>query len=94
MEPETCDACGYLLDAATGVGNDDSPEEGNVSVCLKCGAIRIFAENAEGALTRRKPTVDEELELMADEDLQALATEHVRRLAAIQQVDPPRGVWQ
>ena len=78
METEFCDSCGYQLDAVTVVGNeDDLPQEDDVSVCMKCGALRFFAVK-DGHISRRMPTPEEFEKLRADEGLQKL--ERVRAL--------------
>lgn len=34
-----CPACGHHHDRMTGVGHGDPPKPGDVSLCIKCGAI-------------------------------------------------------
>lgn len=39
VDPELCRSCGYLVSAVTGAFNEDAvPEEGDVTMCLNCGA--------------------------------------------------------
>ena len=44
MMPSECPGCGYKVDAATGVSGKGEPAEGDVSICLNCGAINIFKD--------------------------------------------------
>lgn len=53
-----CPACGYLFDAATGLGDATEPNDGAVSICIACGALGIFT-HALGQLTVRPATPDE-----------------------------------
>ena len=60
--PESlCPECGYKLDAATCVEGDGAnpPDPGDVSYCLNCGQVLIYAEN----LSVRRPTREEIAEL-------------------------------
>lgn len=82
MQLEACHACGYEMDAVTGVGHDDSPEAGNVSGCLMCGAISIFEDKEGGGLQRRLPTSGESESLAQDEDIMVLTSTLQRRAAA------------
>jgi hypothetical protein len=36
LPPSLCPDCGYQLDCATGVDNDDRPSPGDLTLCLKC----------------------------------------------------------
>lgn len=65
---EFCDNCGYELDAVSGVNGDFIPKDGDVSVCMRCGAQRIFVIN-DGHLSRRMPTEAEAHEMAEDEYL-------------------------
>jgi hypothetical protein len=47
-----CPECGYSIDAATGINGERGPQNGDVSLCAKCGAISIF----NGDLSLRKPS--------------------------------------
>lgn len=54
-----CPACGHKFDAATGISDDHTPPSaGDVSICIKCGALGIF--NAD--LSVRAPTHKEKME--------------------------------
>lgn len=69
----TCPECGYLFDAATGLGHARTPDEGAVSLCLACGALGIYTR-VLGALTVRPTTPAEHDDLIADPRIrQALA---------------------
>lgn len=45
MNPELCTVCGQLLDSATGLGDNQQPNLGDISMCLYCGDLKIFDEN-------------------------------------------------
>lgn len=64
----SCPACGYKFDAATGLGTDDAPDGGAVSICLACGALGIYAV-VLGVLTVRATTPDEHEELIQDDNI-------------------------
>lgn len=68
---EHCDQCGYKLDAVSGLDGAFVPKTGDVSVCMKCGARRIFIV-MDGHMSRRLPTEDEVLEMAEDEYLNKL----------------------
>lgn len=53
-----CPNCGYRIDSASGLSKDQ-PDPGDVSVCMKCGEVFLFAED----LTGRKPTVQELIDI-------------------------------
>lgn len=61
----TCPFCHYRCDAATSVNveGEDEPEDGDLSICIKCGEWIVFADNVTGV---RKPTDDEYLEIGSD----------------------------
>lgn len=59
MEPFTCPYCGYMMDAVSGVDGARDPEEGSLSICMKCGEIAIFCSRPEPGLGLRMPTPDE-----------------------------------
>jgi ribosomal protein L40E len=55
-----CFKCGYKMAATKHAGNDHArPREGDISMCLHCGALMIF----EPDLTMRPPTSAETDEL-------------------------------
>ena len=77
MHTPQCDClnCGKRLDAATGLSVAPSP--GDLSVCLRCGAVAIFDEG----MTVRGMTEDEMDKLCADaEMMNYLAVVHVVRM--------------
>lgn len=53
---QRCWKCGYRMDRTTEVLGDAKPREGDVSMCLDCGALGIFTKN----LMIRKPTEEEQ----------------------------------
>jgi hypothetical protein len=75
--PSTCPHCGYDHDCATGLFSADVPDEGDVSICIRCGQLCWFQRSAPGGL--RKPTKKEKRELLRDDKV-------IRALAAWRQV--------
>lgn len=65
MGPTPCPACGYLTTEVTGVGRGvgRTPKDGDVSVCLACGALGIFAA---GGTALRDATPEEKAEIIVD----------------------------
>ena len=65
--PESaCLGCGYKIDAS---GSPDGrptkgPQPGNLSICLRCGAVMAYAED----LSLRPLTDDEVREISQDDD--------------------------
>lgn len=50
LPPELCAECGYLMDTVSAAdGGDEKPQEGDLSLCLNCGAASLF----DAALQRR-----------------------------------------
>jgi hypothetical protein len=44
--PESaCLGCGTLLDTATSLFEDAIPNDGDVTICIKCGHIMVFENN-------------------------------------------------
>jgi hypothetical protein len=58
--PESICRCGKRLDAASNVNDINPPEPGDVSICLYCGTINMFALD----MSLRQLTEDEERETM------------------------------
>lgn len=56
---QRCWRCDYEMQAATSAVGDDKPREGDVSMCLACGAVAVFTKD----LQLRKPTPSEEVEV-------------------------------
>lgn len=50
-----CPHCGEELDVASGLGTQDGPKPGDISLCIDCGGVNIFDEN----LKPRLPTQEE-----------------------------------
>jgi hypothetical protein len=59
--PTICPHCGYEHELATRIGGpeSDKPQEGNVSLCIRCGKASIFTSD----LQLRNPTADESAQL-------------------------------
>lgn len=63
--PPCCYNCGYTLDAATQIHGDRTPPaEGDISICIKCASIGIFADDR----LLREPTCAEMDELQKSEE--------------------------
>lgn len=74
-----CPYCGTDNYEATEVGtapgivgsvmirHHDTPNEGDVSVCIRCGGVALFTGLDRN---KRRPTESERAELLADEDVQ------------------------
>ena len=68
-----CPFCGMEHECATAaLDRPVSPDDGDATLCFRCGAVSIFAEECEGGL--RKPTKKEQRELNADKIVQGLIT--------------------
>jgi hypothetical protein len=50
-----CLNCRALLGAVTGVNNNERPEPGNLTICLRCGAVMLIADDLTArGLTERE----------------------------------------
>ena len=59
LAPTLCLGCGWLLNASSPThGRRNLPKPGNVSLCLNCGHLALFADD----LTLREPTAAENAE--------------------------------
>jgi hypothetical protein len=58
-----CVHCGRVNELHTGAGHDDPPGDGDLSVCIECGAMAFFDFQAK---CLRAPSEDEMRELLAD----------------------------
>lgn len=73
IKQQQCPGCGYRMDTSADVYNGGrAPEEGDISICLSCGAPTIFTK--EGTL--RTPTTQEKLDL--SQNKQVLEAQLVR----------------
>jgi hypothetical protein len=53
-----CPECGYIFDRATTVDDDSAqPKIGDISFCIKCGAVNQFDEH--GVVTVDESTLDD-----------------------------------
>lgn len=75
-----CPSCGAELNGSIGTNTDASPSAGDVTLCGYCRALLMFEGDPVDQL--RRPTLDEETELLADPNVQraiaALAELHRR----------------
>ncbi len=65
---QPCPSCGAELDASTGVGHDNEPKPGDVSLCAYCGEVLTFGPGLE-----RRRLSDDELTALPADVLQSLA---------------------
>jgi hypothetical protein len=75
QQPATCLECGAVFDAATGVGNADTPKPGAIAICTKCGHIQAF--NAQ--LQFRPLTAAEAAAMAKHEIVQGLSAEYRKK---------------
>ncbi len=40
--PSSCPQCGYKFNRAAGAFSDHVPQEGDISLCIRCGCAMIF----------------------------------------------------
>ena len=62
-EDAKCLKCGNKLNRASGLGHDEQPEPGNISICVRCGNIAAFDDNLQV-----RPLTDEELKITNAQD--------------------------
>ena len=58
-----CTNCGKLVDSATALDGDHTPKPGDVTICLYCHHLMVFADD----MTVRNPTDDEVREMRSEE---------------------------
>ena len=63
-----CPDCGTPLSAATGVDDGTTPKDGDVSLCIRCGAWLVFTNNAD----ELRPITEDEIEKLPDETFELL----------------------
>lgn len=63
--PDSWCTCGHKLSGARGIDWDNMPEPGNLSVCMYCGVLRMYAED----LSLRELTREELSDVMADREM-------------------------
>jgi len=64
LEKDTCPACGYTLDAATGVQGNEIPGPGDISICINCASVLEF-----GPTLKLKLFSELELKKLSKEEL-------------------------
>jgi hypothetical protein len=72
---QICHECGYQMDTTAHAFGDSRPKEGDISMCLACGAVSKFTKE----LTMRKPTDEEQRDIDTNKEVIAvrLARDHV-----------------
>lgn len=63
--PVACLNCGHKLDTAMGTNNEEVPEPGAVSICIKCSHIMLFTNE----LGMRNPTEEELARIVSEDDV-------------------------
>ena len=63
MIQTSCPACGYRADRASRVGGTRyvPPNDGDVSICINCGAVSLFEDAAPGGLITPGPSTLDQL---------------------------------
>lgn len=68
LPKSACLQCGYRMDAASSADNSGAlPRPGDPTVCIKCGAVMLFADD----LSLRGLSDDEIQQFTADRELMA-----------------------
>jgi hypothetical protein len=61
LSPTVCAHCGHQHDRVSGIAEkgvkQEPPQEGDVTICIRCGQWNIFDDGSDGGL--RKPTAAE-----------------------------------
>lgn len=69
VPPALCDECGFLLNGVTAAdGSDLKPKQGDISICLNCGAPAVL-----DATLRRRPLGLTDLAKLSTADLSAIS---------------------
>jgi len=63
-----CLDCGELLDGATAVESDGSPQTGDVTICIYCGHIMVYDKK----LNFREPNTEEARQIAGDPRILAI----------------------
>jgi hypothetical protein len=72
-----CWQCGKVLEVATETKENEVPEDGDVSMCLMCGALGFY-QATDGGLSVRRATPEELDELRQDEFVRQLLAVRAR----------------
>lgn len=81
----SCIACNYAMDGALGIGSEDSPAPGDLTICLRCGHLMSYSDE----LKLRELTDKEAYEAAGDKLV--LAAQKARGKALAQ--TPPDERW-
>jgi len=70
--PTVCPFCGEEHEAVTAARENASsiPDDGDVSICFKCGKVSLFDRAADGGV--RRPTKKEQRDLNRSENLREI----------------------
>jgi hypothetical protein len=60
-----CSSCGYAFELATSIGSTVVPDEGSVSICIRCAGVDLFTKDDTGKLGLRAPTAEERADLLS-----------------------------
>lgn len=64
---DACPVCEYEVDRASGVNTDTPPQEGDLSICLRCAAVLVFDEDLHLGIFP-----DDDVKLLHPEDRAAI----------------------
>lgn len=73
---QQCWKCGYKFDSMTCATSDHKPKEGNVSMCIACGALAIYTKEMQ----LRKPTDEENAQVS---NVPVLVTAQILRASVV-----------
>ena len=76
MPESRCLNCGHKFNAAGSIDADQAPEPGNICLCIKCGAVMLYAED----LTVRGMTREEMDDLSNDAEAMNFLARQVRKI--------------
>lgn len=84
-----CPACDYQYDSITGMETTDEPNEGDISVCVRCGEVASFTRSKRGVLGLREVDIDE-LKKIYESNPELLELQKDRRSALRSALDAER----
>lgn len=73
-DPMPCPVCGYMVDCMGALDHDNKPDDGDLTICVKCAHVsRICCE--DGKFTLR---------VAEREDFEGISNESLRRMKQVQ----------
>lgn len=79
-----CPRCFYTMDRCVSPMGDFKPKDGDISLCIKCGAVMAFTSTG----TIRPFKESEFREIMKNEPVMSLITSAVKAIYFIRENDP------